>query len=67
MKRISTIIRTIDNLEKELYTNLTSKQIYDAIVKEEKKQKFFGGSTGLISVIAEGTYNDVILENEFGK
>lgn len=67
MKKISTIVRMIDNLEKELYTNYTSEQIYNGIIKEEKKKTFYGGSTGLISVIAEGTYNDIILEREFGK
>lgn len=64
MKRISTIVRMIDELEKELYTNYSSQEIYDGILKEEKKKPFWGGSTGLISVISEGTYNDVILDEE---
>lgn len=64
MKKVSTIARMIDDLEKELYSNYTDKEIYDGIIKEEKKKPFWGGATGLISVISEGVYNNIILDEE---
>jgi hypothetical protein len=67
MKKVSTIVRTIDKLEKELYTNYTNEEIYNGIIKEEAKKPFWGGLTGLVNVIAEGTYNDVTIEKEFEK
>lgn len=67
MKRVSTIVRMIDELEKELYLNYSSKEIYQGIEKEEKKKAFWGGTTGLVYVIYEATYDDSVLENEFGK
>lgn len=52
MKRATTIIRQIDELEKELYTNYSFKEIWESFEKEEKKKRFWGGSDGLVSVIA---------------
>lgn len=65
MKRATTIIREINNLEKELFSRFSSKEICDAIEKEEKKKNFYRSTDGLISVIYEGAYNDIILDEEF--
>lgn len=37
-RHIKTILKNIDKLERELYTNYTSKEIYDAIIELEKKE-----------------------------
>ena len=55
MKRATTILRLIDNLERELYNNYTYKQIQEAIQKETKKRQFFGIRDGLINVIDTAT------------
>lgn len=52
MRRASTILRMIDNLDAELYQNYSDEQIKVALEKEEKKSPFIGSSSGLISVIS---------------
>lgn len=63
MKKATTIIKELDNLQKELYTHFTSKQIIKAIEEIEWKTLWDDG-TGLISVIYEGCNIDIEL-NEF--
>lgn len=55
MKKATTIIRHIDNLEKELWENYSYKEIHDAVEKEEKRKPYWGGCTGLVDVIYSGT------------
>lgn len=61
-KKARTIIRQIDNLEKELWENYSYKEIHDAVIEEEKKKRYWGGSTGLVDVIFTGTLE--MFENE---
>ena len=56
MKRATTILRLIDNLEKELYERFTPEEIEDALNKERQKQPFYGDCSGLINVIDTGLY-----------
>lgn len=64
MKKATTIIRQIDDLEKELYSNYSYKEIHDAVEKEEKKKPYWGGCTGLVDVIYSGTIGMFEDENE---
>lgn len=54
MRKATTILRLIDDLENELYTRFTHEEIRDALDKERKKKPFFGECTGLINVIDTG-------------
>lgn len=65
MKKVTTIIREINNLEKELFLRFSDKEIRDAIEKEEKKQNFYRGTDGLISVIYEGVCSNIKIDEEF--
>lgn len=53
MKKATTILRLIDDLEQELYKNYSPKEIQNALEKENKKSAFKGSADGLISVIWE--------------
>ena len=53
MRKATTILRLIDNLEQELFQNYSAKEIQKALEKENKKTTFIGGTDGLISVIWE--------------
>jgi len=55
MKKATTILRLIDNLERELYCNYTHEQIQIAIQEESKKGEFLGVCDGLINVIDTAT------------
>lgn len=55
MRKATTILRMIDNLERELYSNFTDKQIQEAIKKEAKNGEFLGVCDGLINVIDTAT------------
>ena len=50
-----TILRMIDNLERELYSNYTDEQIQEAIKQEAKNGEFLGICDGLINVIDTAT------------
>jgi hypothetical protein len=41
MRKATTILRLIDNLERELYKNYTHKEIQEAIKEEMKQGNFF--------------------------
>lgn len=58
MRKATTILRLIDNLERELYENYTDEEIQEAIKKEDKKKMFYGINTGLINVIDTQTYEE---------
>lgn len=62
MRKVTTILRQIDELEKELYNRFSTKEIYEALNKENKKREFYGGTTGLISVIRDSVIMDIELE-----
>ena len=65
MKKIKTILKQIDDLEKELFTNYNSREIAIEIEKMHKDaNNYFGMSDGLLSVIYDGVYNDLEL-NEY--
>ena len=55
MKKTTTILRLIDNLESELYYNYTNEQIQEAIQIESKKKRFLGICDGLINIIDTAT------------
>lgn len=55
MKKATTILRLIDNLESELYYNYTNEQIQEAIQIESKKKRFLGICDGLINIIDTAT------------
>lgn len=55
MRKATTILRMIDDLERELYGNYTHEEIQEAIEKESKKAMFLGISDGLINVIDTAT------------
>lgn len=65
MRKATTILRLIDNLEQELFQNYSSKEIQKALEKANKKSAFKGATTGLISVIWEGVDSDVYLEENY--
>lgn len=67
MKRAETIIKEISKLERELYRNYDSKTIKETIEKCEKEHKIPISCDDLISVIYEGVYNDVLLNEEIAK
>ena len=54
MRKATTIVRMIDNLEKELYDHYDNKDIEKAIEKEESKKPFYPGCC-LVEVLYEGT------------
>lgn len=53
MRKATTIVRMIDELEKELYDHYNNDTILEAIEKEEKKRPFYPGCC-LVGVIHEG-------------
>lgn len=55
MRKATTILRLIDNLERELYANYSYEQIQNAIKEESKKGESLGISDGLINVIDTAT------------
>ena len=55
MRKATTILRIIDNLERELYSNYTDEQIQEAIKKESKRKPFLCTSDGLINTIDTAT------------
>ena len=63
MKRVETIIKQIDKLERELYTNYDDKTIKEAIEKCERNKTIHTNNCDLISVIYEGVTNNIILDD----
>ena len=65
MKQIKTILKQIDDLERELYTNYSAREIVNEMdsLEETEYSKFYGISDGLLSVIYDGAYNDIELED----
>ena len=55
MRKSTTILRMIDDLERELYSNYTDEQIQEAIKKESKRKPFLCTSDGLINTIDTAT------------
>ena len=55
MRKATTILRMIDNLERELYSNYTDEQIQNAIKRESKRKPFLSTSDGLINAIDTAT------------
>lgn len=53
MKTATKVIRMIDDLDWYMHKNFTAKEIYDAIIEEGKKKKFFDETTGLVCTILE--------------
>ena len=64
MKRVTTILKQINELEKELYGNYSTKEIMEGFEKLDK-EGYKTSVTSLVNVIYEGIYNDMILENKF--
>lgn len=63
-RRIETILKHIDDLERELYTNYNAREIFEVLEKmSDNNFKFYGISDGLLSVIYDETYNDMELED----
>lgn len=63
MKKAETIIKQIDKLERELYTNYSDKIIKEAIEKCERDKTIHTNNCDLISVIYEGVTNNITLDN----
>ena len=59
MKKAETIITQISKLERELYRNYNPKEIKEAIEKCGKKHTIPNTCDDLISVIYEGTLNEL--------
>ena len=55
MRKATTILRIIDDLERELYSNYTDEQIQNAIKRESKIKPFLCTSDGLINAIDTAT------------
>lgn len=64
MKKVTTILKQINELENELYKKHTIKEILDGFDKIDKEGVKYS-ITSLLYVIYEGVYNADILENEF--
>lgn len=64
MKRVTTILKQINELENELYGNYSIKEIMKGFEKLDK-EGYKTSVTSLVNVIYEGVYNDIKLENEF--
>lgn len=58
MRKATTIIRLIDNLERELYGNYTHEQIQNAIKEELQKGTYLNICDGLVNVIDTATRED---------
>lgn len=59
MKKVETIIKEIDRLERELYTNYNPKQIKETIEKCEKEHTISSNGCDLITVLYEGAINEL--------
>lgn len=59
MKKISTILRLIDDLESELFLRFSNEEIVKAVENEEKKKAFAGNC---ISVIYNGSADEIEAE-----
>lgn len=55
MRKATIILRLIDDLERELYSNFTDEQIQNAIKIESKRKPFLYTSDGLINAINTAT------------
>lgn len=66
-RHIKTILKNIDKLERELYTNYTSQEIYDAIVELEDKDRYktYTPNCDLIWNIYSGVQMDLALDDEY--
>lgn len=67
MKKLKTMLREIDNLEREILTRFSPIEIVKTIEQEEKKKMFWGACDGLIYVLWAGADNAVRgeeIENE---
>ena len=66
-RHIKTILKNIDKLERELYTNYTSQEIYDAIVEllDKDRYKTFTPNCDLIWNIYSGVQMDLDLDDEY--
>lgn len=59
MKKISTILRLIDDLESELFLRFSNEEIVKAVENEEKRKHFTGNC---ISVIYNGSADEIEAE-----
>lgn len=59
MKKISTIIRLIDDLEAELFLRFSNEEIVKAVENEEKKKPFAGNC---VSIIYNGSADEIEAE-----
>lgn len=64
MKKVTTILKQINELENELYSNYTDKDILEGFDKLDK-QKYFYSATSLIYVIATGVQENLKIDEMF--